>query len=198
MKSTTKVCVESLPCSSNSLFALRRTHTPGRSRTTEPRMSNHIGGIPLLLRPDIKPQSYPNEPLDSSETTSLAAIRACVAAPPRRRSHSCFCICSRPCTMEDAATPTMTMNKIIPTAINSQPGISILHFPYTTRSPGFPICQISSRDRTKTYRSILVKPAFPTVFRAHPAPDAPRTRLRVRTGSWRRIRRQGSNRPVTA
>ena len=29
---------------------------------------------------DFKPRSYPNEPLDSIETTSLAAIRACVAA----------------------------------------------------------------------------------------------------------------------
>ncbi len=30
---------------------------------------------------DSKPQSYPNEPLDSIEMTSFAAIRACVAAP---------------------------------------------------------------------------------------------------------------------
>ena len=30
---------------------------------------------------DLTPQSYPDEPLDSNETTSLAAIRACVAAP---------------------------------------------------------------------------------------------------------------------
>ncbi len=86
--------------------ALSRAHCSSDFHRSPRQVFSHVGlssnpkdRLPsdISQLSDFKPSSYPSEPLDSSETTSLSAIRTCVAA----RS------CPRPAGAPDASGATI-------------------------------------------------------------------------------------------